>query len=72
MAYYFVNKDVTQNPGNHHEVHKSGCYAGDQIASAKRVDLGYQTSDSAALTAAQRYYSDADGCRNCCPSIHRG
>ena len=71
MAYYFVNKDATQNPGYNHEVHKIGCHVGDQVALAKRIDLGYHTSDNSALLAAKRYYSDADGCVHCCPSIHR-
>ncbi len=72
MMYYFVNTDQTQNPGLHHEVHSIGCLWGDQILYEKRISLGLFPSATEAVTAAKRFYADADGCKTCCPEAHTG
>lgn len=72
MKQYFVNMDSTKNPGNHHEVHTPGCYWGDKISQNRRINLGYYNDEIEAVNAAKRYYSDADGCKECCPRAHHG
>lgn len=67
MANYYVNRTAQAN--GDHEVHKQGCTW--LPNSQNRIDLGYQASDAAALRAARRYFTRVDGCRFCCPSIHR-
>ncbi len=67
---YYVNNDQTHNPGLHHEVHTSEHAAILHIRST--TYLGYFTDEMAAVNAAKRLYSDADGCAVCCPRAHRG
>jgi len=72
MKTYFVNKNQTNNPGRHHEVHTPGCWWGDQIDEHDRDPLGTFENEAEALEAARIRYADADGCRDCCPLAHHG
>lgn len=67
MYHYYVNRN--QQPTGEHEVHKENCpYAPHP---SNRIDLGWCSSDFEALAKARKYYLNVDGCRYCCPSIHR-
>ena len=69
MADYYVNRDTTYNPNHNHEVHKTGCY----YMPSNREYLGSFSSGVDAVAAAKkRGYSDADGCKTCCPEAHHG
>ena len=70
MKYYFVNQNQTSNPGWHHEVHTNECYWGKMVTD--RRELGYFNNGVEAVNAAKYYYSDADGCKDCCPEAHKG
>ena len=72
MKRYFVNKDPKSNPNYNHEMHTPGCYWGDQVPEDRRIELGYFPSEIEALVVAKKYYSDADGCKDCCPLAHHG
>lgn len=67
--YYYVNRDVTNNPNYNHEVHKSTCPFMPSVQN--RIYLGYFASCSDAIKAAKRYYNNVDGCAVCCPECHR-
>lgn len=64
---YYVNKQAQAN--GDHEVHKETCWY--LPAPHNRLDLGNCDSDQEALGKALRYYPKADGCKYCCPSIHK-
>ena len=70
MQFYYVNDDVTKNPGLHHEVHTED--------HAKKLDIksktyvGYFSNEVTAVNEAKKIYSDADGCKICCPKAHKG
>ena len=70
MNYYVVNTNQTLNPGLHHEVHT--LEHANKMHITNVISLGFCVNDFDALTKAKSYYWDADGCKNCCPSIHRG
>jgi hypothetical protein len=67
---YIVNNNETTNPGWHHEVHTIEHARDLRIISYK--DLGYCASGIEAKRKAKIYYSDADGCKVCCPEAHEG
>ena len=68
---YYVNNDATRNPGYHHEVHTSEHVA--QLGIRNTTRLGLYNDEIAAVAAAKvYYYSDADGCKICCPKAHKG
>ena len=67
MKHYFVNMDPKKNPNYNHEVHTPGCQWGDQVPQWRRIALGDFDNEIEAVRAAKRYYSDADGCKECCP-----
>lgn len=69
MASYYVNKSDLSNPNNNHEVHKEGCY---WMPSSYNCEyLGeYSSGVPAVAEAKRRGYSDADGCKTCCPEAH--
>lgn len=70
MDKYCLNRNQQVGYGYNHEVHKSWC--SHRPLPANQIDLGYCYSDEEALRKAKQYYSDADGCAYCCPSIHKG
>ncbi len=70
MKYYVVNRNVTYNPGMHHEVHTLEHARELRISDA--INLGYFPDETSAVTEAKRYYSNADGCAICCPRAHKG
>ena len=70
MKQYIVNKNDTQNPGWHHEVHTKD--HANKLGISSYHDLGYCSSGIDAKNKAKAYYSDADGCANCCPEAHEG
>lgn len=70
MAYYYANTTRQSDSGCNHEVHKEGCHCMPSVLN--RQYLGWFSSDEEALRVAKSYYTDADGCIICCPSIHKG
>lgn len=70
MEKYIVNKDDTQNPGWHHEVHTKK--HADELGIRNQLDLGYHDGCTTAVAKAKEYYSDADGCITCCYWCHKG
>ena len=70
MKYYYINDDQTQNPGWHHEVHTSE--HAEELKIRNKTYLGYFSDEIEAVRAGKRYYSDADGCKVCCPRAHKG
>lgn len=70
MDQYIVNRDQTENPGLHHEVHT---FSHAQILGISNyIYLGFHTGCSTAVAEAQRYFEDADGCAICCSFCHQG
>lgn len=67
MDRYCLNRNQQVGHGYNHEVHKSWC--SHRPLPSNQIDLGYCYSDEEALRKAKQYYSDADGCAYCCPSI---
>lgn len=68
MMRYLVNKEA--QPNGDHEVHKDNggwCLP----ALHNRIDLGYCSDDYEALRKAKLYFPSADGCKYCCPCIHK-
>ena len=70
MNYYIINKNATLNPGFHHEVHTRE--HADKLNIRDRINLGWFADEIAAVAYAKSHYSDADGCKTCCPRAHRG
>ena len=70
MKYYYINNDQTQNPGWHHEVHTEE--HAKELGINNKTYLGYFSDEIEAVQAGKRIYSDADGCKNCCPRAHKG
>lgn len=70
MPNYIINNDQTHNPGWHHEVHTE-THANELRISSKR-SLGWFSNEVLAVEAGKKIYSDADGCKTCCPLAHRG
>lgn len=70
MYLYYINRDETQNPGNHHEVHTKR--HAEQLKIRNILFLGIFNNEVEAVQAGKRYYSDADGCATCCPKAHKG
>ncbi|MCH5197352.1 MAG: hypothetical protein J1E34_00470 [Oscillospiraceae bacterium] len=68
--HYYVNKNQTTNPGFHHEVHTFEHKI--QLGIIDTIYLGYFASEIDAVAKAKTIYTDADGCRVCCPFAHRG
>ena len=50
-TYYCVNRNSTQNPGWHHEVHTVS--HADELGIANRISLGYHSDEIAAVQAAK-------------------
>ena len=70
MDLYYINRDETKNPGNHHEVHTKK--HAEQLKIRNILYLGVFNNEVEAVRAGKRYYSDADGCAICCPKAHKG
>ena len=69
MPRYYVNRKDDFNPGHNHEVHLPTC----RFHSTDSIDLGVYPNAVPAVEFAKRYYySDADGCKTCCPEAHHG
>ncbi len=69
MPKYYVNREDYYNPGHNHEVHVSTCI----YCSQNSIYLGeYDNAKPAVELAKKLYYSDADGCKTCCPEAHHG
>lgn len=71
MPYYCVNSNSQPATGDH-EVHDVaiGRTRGCLPSSQNQVDLGYHANCRNAVTAAQRMYSNSDGCAHCVPQCH--
>lgn len=67
MKRYCINR-VQQLTGEH-EIHEVNCYFAPHLSN--RIDLGWCSSDFEAFQKAKSYYSNVDGCRCCCPAIHK-
>lgn len=72
MESYFINMNQMNNPGLHHEVHKTTCQWGQNVPMNQRKNLGYCSDEVEAVAKGKNYYSNADGCATCCPKAHRG
>lgn len=69
-SYYYVNNNSTRNPGLHHEVHTAEHARELKIVS--KTLLGFFANEIDAVNSAKGIYSDADGCKDCCPKAHSG
>ena len=70
MAFYYINRNQTCNPGLHHEVHTEE--HAKQLKIQDKLYFGYFNSEVDAVQYAKNIYLDADGCAICCPKAHRG
>ena len=70
MAYYYINKNWTLNPGFHHEVHTEEHAA--ELKIQDKISLGWFASELDAVQRGKNFYADADGCAICCPKAHKG
>ena len=69
MPTYCVNKNA--QPNGDHEVHDVASTGGCLPAYNNRVDLGYHSSCSSAVSEAKRKgYTKANGCYYCCNECH--
>lgn len=66
MKYYCVNKNAQQN--GDHEVHAVGCSF--YPAEDNRIGLGQHQNCSTAVLAAQKHYSQVNGCYYCANACH--
>ena len=67
MPSFIINKNAQSN--GDHEVHKEvGCPT--PAASENRQYLGDFSNCAAAVVEAKKFYSRADGCKNCSPECH--
>ena len=66
MAYYYVNKNAQAN--GDHEVHRDTCKY--LPAEPNRIYLGSFDNCADAVTAAERHYSQVNGCATCSPECH--
>lgn len=67
MNKFFINKNA--QPSGEHEVHREDCPW--MFFIKETIYLGEFSSCADALCAAQRFYSNVDGCKRCCPKCHR-
>ena len=67
MKTYYANNNAQQN--GDHEVHTSDCSY--LPKSENRIYLGLFASCHDAVKEAEKYYSNADGCKYCCPDCHK-
>ena len=63
---YYVNKNA--QPTGEHEIHREGCPY--MVLINETIYLGEYASCIDALRAAQRIYSNVDGCFYCCRGCH--
>ncbi|MDD2445329.1 MAG: hypothetical protein PHX09_00760 [Clostridia bacterium] len=68
MQNYCVNRNDEKNPGKDHEVHTVEHAKELKISDYK--ELGCFSSCHEAVRKAKELYSDADGCKICCPQCH--
>lgn len=69
MKKYYINKNTTTNPGKNNEVHTEGCYV--MPTATNKKYLGEFSDGIAAVIYAKSIgYSNADGCKFCCPEAH--
>lgn len=71
MPNFYLNKDASKNPNNDHEIHVAGC---EWMPSPENIiDLGFFPDCHGALKKAkEKYWSNSDGCKDCCNSCHHG
>jgi len=67
MPNFYVNTDA--QPTGEHEVHENGCEHGP--VAAKQKSLGWYSSCSSAITAAEKHYTKVDGCYYCSRDCHK-
>lgn len=67
---YYVNDDQTNNPGLHHEVHTEE--HAKTLNITNKTYVGLFANEVEAVSSAKLIYSDADGCKICCPEAHEG
>ena len=69
MKHYYLNTNTDTNPNHNNEVHTETC---DKCPSINNRDyLGYFNNGNEAVNAAKaKGYSNADGCKICCPEAH--
>ena len=70
MPYYCINKNSTNNPGCHHEVHTHE--HAETLRIRDKINLGWCANEVEAVQKGKLYYTDADGCALCCPRVHKG
>ena len=68
--HFFVNNDVTHNPGSHHEVHTKE--HAEKLRIKSKSYVGYFANEIDAVEAAKKIFLNADGCAICCPKAHKG
>lgn len=69
MPNYIVNR-VAQPGSGDHEVHDKSTTKGCLPASFNQLDLGWFSTCKEAVTAANRHYSDVNGCYYCANDCH--
>ena len=65
---YYVNNDDTRNPNLHHEVHTAE--HAEKLKITDKKWLGFYNDCKGAVLKANEHYSDADGCKTCCPDCN--
>lgn len=68
MPNYCVNKIAQQN--GDHEVHDLASNKGCLPAPSNRIDLGYHSTCSGAVSAAKRHFRQVNGCYWCANACH--
>jgi hypothetical protein len=66
MKKYYVNENAQSNRDR--EVHREDCTYLPNVLNRKY--LGEHSSCKPAVAEAKKTYSEADGCKNCCPDCH--
>lgn len=69
MPTYCVNMNA-QSGSNDHEVHDVASTKGCLPDPKNRLDLGWHTSCTGAVTEAKKHYSDVNGCAYCASDCH--
>lgn len=68
MQEYIVNNRDNRNSNKNHEVHTKKHAL--ELKIEDYTSLSFCKDGNEALSKAKKIYSDADGCKNCCPEAH--
>lgn len=71
MPYYCVNRNAQPGSGDH-EVHDLASTKGCLPEPINRLDLGYFSSCTGAVSAAKQHYRDSNGCYYCANECNTG